>query len=237
MWDLPGLTSPALAGIFLTSGPPGNPKLWYFRMLLLHMSSFPKPNLCTYPSCSLLMYMCMLSPFSHIQLFVTRWTVTCQALLFMGFFWQEYWSGLPCPPPGDLPNPRIKPMSLIPPALAGRFFITSAIWEAPPTHKPKNTCFCLYCPSINNSVMSSLLSEILCKPQWSMEFLLPLFFLFVSTENIILLQTSGHLFSSPGVGKQRPADQIKVKSVCFINKVLLEHSHAIHLHVVYGCSC
>ena len=48
----------------------------------------------------------------------------------MGFSRQEYWSGLPCPPPGDLPNPGIEPVSLTSPALAGRFFTTSATWEA-----------------------------------------------------------------------------------------------------------
>ena len=42
---------------------------------------------------------------------------------------QEYWSGLPCPPPGDLPYPRIEHMSLMSPALAGRFFTTRATWE------------------------------------------------------------------------------------------------------------
>ena len=47
-------------------------------------------------------------------------------LLSMGFSRQEHWSGLPCPPPGDLPDPGIKPTSLMPPALAGRFFTTSA---------------------------------------------------------------------------------------------------------------
>ena len=41
---------------------------------------------------------------SHIQLFVTLWTVACQALLSMGFSRQEYWSGLPFPSPGDLPD-------------------------------------------------------------------------------------------------------------------------------------
>ena len=41
----------------------------------------------------------------------TPWTVTCQAPLFMGFFRQEYWSGLPLPSPGNLPNPGIKPGS------------------------------------------------------------------------------------------------------------------------------
>ena len=54
----------------------------------------------------------------------------CQAPLSMGFSRQEYWSGLPRPPPGDLPDPGIKPVSLMSPALAGGFFTTSAIWEA-----------------------------------------------------------------------------------------------------------
>ena len=47
----------------------------------------------------------MLSCFSHVQLFVTLWTIACQAPLSMEFSRQEYWSGLPCPPPGDLPGP------------------------------------------------------------------------------------------------------------------------------------
>ena len=49
----------------------------------------------------------------------------------MGFSRQEYWSGLPCPPPGDLPNPGIKPTSLMSPALAGRFFTPYTTWEDP----------------------------------------------------------------------------------------------------------
>ena len=44
---------------------------------------------------------------------------------------QEYWSVLSCPPPGDLPDPGIEPTPLMSPALAGRFFTTSANWEAP----------------------------------------------------------------------------------------------------------
>ena len=55
---------------------------------------------------------CVLSRFSHIQLFATLWTVAHQAPLSMGFSRQEYWSGLPCPPPGDLLNPGIKAVSL-----------------------------------------------------------------------------------------------------------------------------
>ena len=54
---------------------------------------------------------CMLSLFSHVWLFATPWTVAHQAPLSMGFSRQEYWSGLPCPPPGDLPDPGIKPTS------------------------------------------------------------------------------------------------------------------------------
>ena len=48
----------------------------------------------------------------------------------MGFSRQKYWSGLPCPPPGDLPDPGIELTSLKSPALAGGFFITSTTWEA-----------------------------------------------------------------------------------------------------------
>ena len=54
---------------------------------------------------------------------MTIWTIALQAALSMGFSRQEYWSRLPCPPPGDLPNPGIKPASFKSPALAGEFFI------------------------------------------------------------------------------------------------------------------
>ena len=78
---------------------------------------------------------CLLSRFNHVRLFATPWTVACQAPLSMGFSRQEHWSGLPCPPPGNLPNPGIEPSSLMSPALVGRFFTTSATWEAPaPVH-------------------------------------------------------------------------------------------------------
>ena len=48
---------------------------------------------------------------SHVQLFAAPWTIGHQALLSIGFSLQEYWNGLPCPPPGDLPNPGIEPES------------------------------------------------------------------------------------------------------------------------------
>jgi len=73
---------------------------------------------------------CVLSHLSHLWLFATLWTVACQAPLSMEFFREEYWSVLPCPPPGDLPNPGIEPVSLKSPALVGGFFTTSATWEA-----------------------------------------------------------------------------------------------------------
>ena len=61
---------------------------------------------------------------------VTPWTVACQAPLSMGFSRQEYWSGLPCLPPGDLPDPGIELVSLMSPVLADRFFTTSTTREA-----------------------------------------------------------------------------------------------------------
>ena len=76
------------------------------------------------------MLVCMLSHFSCAPFFATLWTVARQALLFMGILQEECWSGLPCPPPGDLPDPRIEPESLTFPALAGCFFTNSAIWKA-----------------------------------------------------------------------------------------------------------
>ena len=69
---------------------------------------------------------CVISCFRHVWHFATVWTVARQALLSMRFSRQEYWSGLTCPPPGDLPNPgiaRASPGSL---ALAGGFFTTES---------------------------------------------------------------------------------------------------------------
>ena len=63
--------------------------------------------------------------FSRVQLFATPWTVVHQAPLSMEFSRQDYWSGLPFATPWDLPNPGVKPMSLAPPALAGRLFPTA----------------------------------------------------------------------------------------------------------------
>ena len=62
-------------------------------------------------------------------MFISLWAVACQALL-SNISRQEYWSGLPCPPPGDLPDPRIEPTSSVSPALADAFFTTES-WRKP----------------------------------------------------------------------------------------------------------
>ena len=71
---------------------------------------------------------CVLSHFSRVWLFVTLWTIALQAPLSMGFSRQEYWSGVPFPSPGDLPDPGIEPRSLMSPTFAGGFFTTSTTW-------------------------------------------------------------------------------------------------------------
>ena len=71
----------------------------------------------------------MLSHFSGVWLFVRLWTITHQVSLSKGFSRQEYCSGLPCPPPGDLLDPGSEPVSLTSPAMAGGFFTTTVTWE------------------------------------------------------------------------------------------------------------
>ena len=73
---------------------------------------------------------CVLSRFSCIHLFVTPWTVSRRASLFVVFPRQKYWSELPFPSPGDLPDPGIELTSLKSPVLACRFFTTDTTWEA-----------------------------------------------------------------------------------------------------------
>ena len=69
--------------------------------------------------------------FSSVQFFATLWTIGARLFCPLEFSRQEYWSGLPCPPPGYLFDPEIKSKALISPALAGGFFTTSTTWEAP----------------------------------------------------------------------------------------------------------
>ena len=77
--------------------------------------------------------MLLLSRFSHVWFFVTLWTGTFQAPLSMGLSRQEYWCGLPCPPPGDLPNSGIEPT---PPALQ-----EDSLPTEPPGKPPKKICW------------------------------------------------------------------------------------------------
>ena len=84
---------------------------------------FPSPAIACLPSC-----------ISCIRLCVTLWTVAHKAPLSMGYSKQKYWSELPCPPPGNLLDPGIKPASLRSSALAGRFLTTRATWKAPSSH-------------------------------------------------------------------------------------------------------
>ena len=85
--------SPAFQADALTSEPPGKP---------------------------VCVCVCVLIGFSHVQLFLTLWGIVCQAPLSMVFSRQEYWSGLPWPPPGDLPDSGTEPAFFSSPALSGR---------------------------------------------------------------------------------------------------------------------
>ena len=111
------------------SPPPGStlgPKAMNFPAL--HSPSLFRLFLLSPPS-----LLCPLSRSVVSDSFRTPWTVARQAPLSKGFSRQEDWSGLTFPPPGDLPNPGIKPMSPASPALAGEFFTTE------PPEKPLST--------------------------------------------------------------------------------------------------
>ena len=71
--------------------------------------------------------MCVLRCSAVSESFETPWTAACQAPVPMELSRQEYWSGVPFPPPRDLPNPGIKPTSISSPALAGGFFTTTGL--------------------------------------------------------------------------------------------------------------
>ena len=73
---------------------------------------------------------------------LAHWTGAHWAPLSMGFFRQEYWSGSPCPPPGDLPKPGIEPTVLMSAALAGGSFTTGATEEAP--YLPLLSFICIF---------------------------------------------------------------------------------------------
>ena len=103
---------------------------------------------------------CVLNHFSRVWLFMTLWTVACQAPLSMRFSRQEYWSGLPCPPAGDLPDPGIEPMSPNVSCTAGKCFthwttwvaqaiaylcFIQAYWAVVPNSFPRTFCLTIAC--------------------------------------------------------------------------------------------
>ena len=97
-------------------------------------------------------YACALS---HIRFFVMPQTVAQQFLQSMGFSRQEYWSGLPFPFLGGLPDPRIEPKSLVSPALAGRFFIIAATQKA---HSKDTSTVTQYLPTLQGDVTTGLVT-------------------------------------------------------------------------------
>ena len=80
---------------------------------------------------SLIYITCMSSHFSHVRLYATLGTVACPAPLSLGFSRQEYWSGLPCSPPGDLAHPGIELVPFSISCIGRGFSTTSTTWEAP----------------------------------------------------------------------------------------------------------
>ena len=97
---------------------------WKMNLLNLHLKKRAKYIKWIINEC---LCVCMLSCFGFVQLFATLWTVAHRAPLSMGFSRQEYWNGLFCPPPGDLPDSGIEPA---PPALTGGFFTISTTCKA-----------------------------------------------------------------------------------------------------------
>ena len=140
-WTSPGQNTAVgslslLQGIFPTQGL--NSSLLHFRQILYHLSHQGSPKV-KVKVAQLCLTLC--SPWT-IYTVHGLYTVHGIYMQSTGFSRQEYWSGLPCPPPGALPNPGIKPASLASPALAGRFFTSSTIWEAPGSSVVRTLQFC-----------------------------------------------------------------------------------------------
>ena len=100
-----------LRGFHASPGRPLFQHLCVFTSKPLHQQSSAKPSVRVNTAAPLGRHACVLSGFSHFRLSVTLMTVACQAPLSLGFSRQEYWSGLLCLPPGDLPNPGVEPVS------------------------------------------------------------------------------------------------------------------------------
>ena len=123
MWNLPRLgiklVSLALQGRFLSLDCQGSPWNLVLNEFSIQVMGVPCVGVCV---------------LSHVWLFVTPWTVAHQAPLLQGFPNQDYWSGLPFPPPGDLPDPGLEPVSPVSPALADRFFTTGPPGKPPESY-------------------------------------------------------------------------------------------------------
>ena len=116
---------PFLVGELRSHMPHGSPILKIWKGCIFCKLKKKKTNTQT----SGVAHTCRLSRFSRVQLCAMPWTVAFQAPLSRELFRQQCWSRLPCPSPGDLPNPWIKPASLTSSTLAGGFFTTRATWE------------------------------------------------------------------------------------------------------------
>ena len=107
----------------------------------------------------------------YSRILVISWLSCHQAgksrLLSMGFSRQAYWSGLPCPPPGDLPDPGIEYMSLTSPVLAGKFFTTGTTWKTPGTSLPGFKSLLEPLPLLTLGKPSHLLCLSLLSTKWA----------------------------------------------------------------------
>ena len=139
-------------------------------------------------------YIYMPSCFSCARLFVTLWTVAFQAPLSMRFSRQEYWSGLPCPSPGDLPDPGMELKSLMSPALAGGFFNTSTTSprQISTTCDPQFDCYsvkgvpaCSSCGPFSFRAQKILTHQ--CSNIWDKHCVLPTMNLFLSSFTLYFL--------------------------------------------------
>ena len=143
----------------------------------------------------------------------------------MAFSRQEYWSRLPCPPPGDLPNPEIKPPSLKSPALAGRVFTTSTTWEArftvSKTRKPDHEDILWKKKSkaqrgrqeVGQTMEAGNNQQIIyCRRQAGTTLHLPVTrdvlggAAVARSSSVVLLSRLGHISAITGLGSQRPVE-------------------------------
>ena len=155
-WDLPNpgikassFKSPILAGEYSTTSTTWEIQScaeWMNCISLVPQSLYWQLDLSCVLCCAVLIH------FSHVQFFATLWTVACQASLSMGCSRQEYWSGLPRPPPGDVPHPGIEPTAPESPALQADSLSLSH-WR---TTCLSASCFLNFIEHLSSAVILSL---------------------------------------------------------------------------------